>query len=197
MAKKRKKLTEEKINRNSSAQISHSIKKIKENEFKYTVFLVIIFMLLFCYIGYSTLSVNTKDVLKYDINNNSIEETFNSHERVTLTEKDVMDDFLGFQSRKHIIDITNQTSKDISYSVFFVRDDEEVSACGCESSLDSFSYIHYSLDGKTAMNLSNNNEIMSKGTLLSGKSKSIVIQMWLDESFPGGHIHGKFIVREV
>ena len=41
---KSKKLSSNDINKNSSIQVSHSINKIKENELKYTIILVIIFM---------------------------------------------------------------------------------------------------------------------------------------------------------
>ena len=53
-----KKLQKSDINKNSSSQVSHTIRKIKENEAKYTAVLVLVFMASFCVIGYFTLRVN-------------------------------------------------------------------------------------------------------------------------------------------
>ena len=42
----KKKLKQANINRNTSIEVSHTIKKIKENERKYTIILVIFFMII-------------------------------------------------------------------------------------------------------------------------------------------------------
>ena len=63
MARPRKKILQKDISRNSSIKITGTINKIKANERKYTICLVIIFMTLFTVIGYFTLKIN---VTKYD-----------------------------------------------------------------------------------------------------------------------------------
>ena len=197
MPKKKKKLRESEINRNFSPEISHTIRKIKENEFKYTVFLVLIFMMLFILIGYHTLSINTNSLIKYNENSVSFQEMFISSEKVTLTSKNVMNDFLGLQSYKYNIDIANNTSHEVRYQVLFQKDDELTNRCGCSLSSDDFKNIHYSLDGENVKDFSNDNFVVFEDVISSKSRNSINIQMWLAESFIDGHIHGEFVIREM
>ena len=111
MARPRKKLQQSDINRNTSVEVSHTIKKIKENERKYTIVLVIIFMSIFSIIGYKLFSVDSNILF----NNVSAYSKYNSYfsissEVLTLTNKDIYSDDLGIKTEKDSINITNKTN---------------------------------------------------------------------------------------
>ena len=74
MARK-KRLKKSDINKNNSIEISGSINRLKSQESKYTLFLVIFFMIIFCIICYYTLSFNDKLMIygkSYDISSDYV-----------------------------------------------------------------------------------------------------------------------------
>lgn len=196
--KKIKKLKKSDINKNNSTEIKHTINKIKEQEGKYMTILVILFMIIFCVIGYFTLSFN-RDKYNNDTNQ-TIGIAVNSSPNILLTKDDKMEDWLGLKSDVHAIEISNTQSKTVKYQLVFNFD--EVDDCDCKNESFNRSDVKYSLDGDRVYNFQNNKEnIIKNGTLKAGETEVINIRMWLD-SFAETkeeveqHIHGYFIVNK-
>ena len=93
---KLKKLSSNDINKNSSVQVSHSINKIKENELKYTIILVIIFMVVFAFAGYISLRVSNDYINDKVFYNYNLAFSTNS---VTLTNRNILSDENGLKSK--------------------------------------------------------------------------------------------------
>ena len=78
----KKKLSIADINKNSSIEIEHTIRKIKEKEFRLTMFWVFVFLLTFISTTLA-LGFSFKNISNYNkINSNSLVIEFGSHENV-------------------------------------------------------------------------------------------------------------------
>ena len=186
MARPRKKLQKSDINRNTSIEVSHTIKKIKENERKYTVILVIIFMSIFALVGYKVFSINS-DVLIENVSASSYNNYFSaSLERIVLTNKDIYSDEEGLKTNKHVINIVNNTNVDKKYKIYFIRD-----------GLDS---IKYSLNQKDILKLGEDN-LFTEGSVGKGETISLTYNIWIDNQNidlnKEYQINGHFIVKEI
>ena len=116
---KKKKLKEKDINKNNFTEKKHTINKIKKQETKYTVFLVIFFMVLFSIIGYNILVFNDKDLENIVLEKDETLEnlTFTSPS-ITLNENDILDDDKGLEKKPYRLRIENNKSTKVKYTVF-------------------------------------------------------------------------------
>lgn len=197
-----KKLKKNDINRNGAVEIRHSIDRIKAQERKYTVILVIFFMILFCAIGYATLTFN-KNTIVSDLKGgkeSAIGEEFTSFgELVTLTSDHVLSDEKGLKSKKYNISLKNNSSVAVKYQIVLDKDLFMVNNCGCTNSKIDGKFIRYSVEKAGAKSLSANG-VIYEGELASGKDDSISVRLWLTEKTSLGendHFHGHFIVKKV
>lgn len=195
--KKIKKLKKNDINKNNSTEIKHTIYRIKEQEGKYMAILVIIFMIVFCLIGYFTLTFN-KDI--YNKNGNqSVDIIINSSPNILLTKDNKMEDWLGLKSDVHVIEFSNIQAKTVKYQLVFNFD--ETVDCNCNNETFSKSDVKYSIDGNKVYNFGKEN-VIKNGTLNAGETEVINIRMWID-SFAETkealkqHVHGYFTINKI
>lgn len=185
MARPKRKLQKSDINRNTSIEVSHTIKKIKENERKYTVILVIIFMSIFSIIGYKVFSINS-DVLIENVKAYSYFSA--SLEKITLTNKDIYNDEEGLKTKKHVLSLTNNTNIDKEYKVYFIEDEN-----------NTINNIKYSFNQKDILKLGEGN-LFTEGTIRKGESINISYNIWIDNKDidldKDYQIKGHFIVKE-
>lgn len=188
----KKKLRKEDIVRNSSSEISHTIKKIKDNEKKYTIILVCFFFIVFCLIGYFSLRINENDI----IYNDSIPSVSLTDQEVNLSKDNIISDFDGLNSDGIDLSIKNHINQTVSYRIMFVKDNEN--QYSGESNI-SFDNIRFSKDGITVEKFSSlHSMIVKEGKIEKQKQKKINIKMWLDEKTKvteSSHFHGHFIIE--
>ena len=191
-----KKLQKSDINKNSSSQVSHTIKKIKENEAKYTAVLVFGFMILFCVIGYFTLRVNnnflTDSVRQIDMTDYGLSL---SSSVVTLSESNVMSEEEGLQSNPYFLTVENRTKSDLNYKILLVEDKDLYESCGCHSI--PLEQIHFSFEEENP-SLLNESRTIGEAFLMSGKKKQYKVKIWVDSSHDSSleeHFHGHFVIE--
>ena len=190
---KQKKLNSNDINKNSSAQISHSINKIKENEIKYTIILVIIFMIVFALAGYVSLTVSNNYMSDNAIYNYSL--IFSSKE-FTLTNKNVLSDEKGLKSKTITYSVRNNNSNMNKYRILLKSDDSIKEKCGCTGDID-YSLIKYSLDGVNVNNLTEE-MIVLEDEVAAESIKEGTIKIWVSGEANLSdidHFHGKLVIE--
>jgi hypothetical protein len=199
------------IRKNSSTDISHSIKKIKENEKKYTVILVLFFMVVFCFVGYFTLSVNGKSfATNFRINNttsttNDDNEISAAGQTVSLISSNAVSDSLALSSNDYVYNYTvgNNSNYGVNYNVVLVKDDYTTSVCGCSDNSLDISNIKYSVDGVNIGTFNADNDgnlVISSGVLDSNSSETLEIRIWVNENTDNSvekHFHGYLTLKEV
>ena len=176
MARPRKKLIQADINRNSSIEVSHTIKRIKQHERRYTAILVIIFMAIFFVFGYNLLSVNNTKLLS-DIKTVSKGQTYfaSSSNIEVLTNDDILTDEDGLKSKKSIIHIVNNTNIDKKYKLKLVKTN-----CECGNKEFDIKDIRYSLNQKKVLK-PNDDKILLEGTIKKNDKKDIVYNLWVND----------------
>lgn len=188
----KKKLKKEDIVKNSSSDVSHTIKKIKDNEKKYTIILVCFFFIVFCLIGYFSLRVNENEI----VFNESIQSVSLVDQEVNLSKDNVTSDFDGLNSDGFNLYIKNHVNKTVSYRIMFVKDNEKQYN---EESNISFNDIRFSKDEITVEKFSSlQSMIVKEGTIGKKKQEIINIKMWLDEKTEvteSSYFHGHFIIE--
>lgn len=197
MARKLKKLSKEQINKNNSVEIKHYINKIKEQERKYTFLLVIFFMILFCIIGYKTLTINKEVMIEY-MNKEEMDD-FSKVEFV-LTSDDVLSDKDGLLLKGYDILIKNNSQDNARYKVFFIPDPTAVKVCGCGEKSISKEYIRYSIDGTLVNTFFDSDEVLVTEELEKGEENLVNIKVWIDNNLKinnSFHFHGSFIIEKI
>ena len=195
--RKKEKLSINDINKNSGKNISHSINKIKENEKKYTIILVMFFMTLFLIIGYVSLRVKTFSLIDYS-NDLSGAYVSLSSSVITLSEDDKISNNLGLVSDGIYLNLQNRIDNDYNYKIMLAEDDEIKNICGCSNELFNVEDIRYSIDGKTVKSISKNNMLITTGFLKMGGKDKINLKIWIDEnSHSVGHFHGKIYFEKI
>ena len=195
--KKRKKLAEEDINKNSGKEISHTISKIKAHERFYTFILVIIFMVTISLSVFLGLKVDSYQL--YDASYYLSSFTL-SGELVTLTQKQVMNDLEGLSSKSYTLQYSNHTDHDVNFLIRFAKDESQVAKCKCEDKIVDYQKIKYSIDGEHVQQFSDETMILSAGMIPSGQSDEFKVRLWLDESLTDTeecYYCGKFILEEL
>ena len=185
------------INKNTGRDITHTVNKIKANERKYTIILVIFFMTIFCFVGYISLRIKPIELLDLSANSNSSYISSSSNV-VVLSEKDKKIDSEGLKGEEVEVTFKNATIKDINYKIVFIEDTELKKICKCSSEGFKTSDIRFSIDGKNVKKLPEEENVITTGFLEAGKTDSIKIRIWLDSnSNYTGHFHGQFKFKEI
>lgn len=195
---RKKKLKKSDINKNNSIEISGSINKLKSQEAKYTLFLVMFFMIIFCIIGYNTLSFNDKVMIYGKSNDTSDDYISSKSELVTLTENNVLSDEAGLLSKNINVEIENGSDFELNYRIVFKQDDNIVLSCGClDKKMDS-SLIKFSIDGEKIQQL-DGEMVITEGRLEPSKNIVIPVKMWVSEEASNKdlHFHGHFVLEEL
>ena len=177
--KKRKKLAEEDINKNSGKEISHTISKIKAHERFYTFILVIIFMVTISVSVFLGLKVDSYQL--YDASYYLSSFTL-SGELVTLSKKNVMNDIEGLSSKTYTLKYSNHTERDVNFLIRFATDETQKAKCKCDDKIVDYQKIKYSIDGEHVQQFSDETMILSAGMVKSGNSDEFKVKLWLDES---------------
>lgn len=187
---RKKKLKREDIKKNTSTEVSHTINKIKENERKYTIILVIMFILLFIVIGYYSLRVtNDTQISNY---NKKISTVTSNGEVITLTSKNIMTDIEGLKSKRIVYKLENNSGEDIEYKVILNQDKNYTDICNCADRIINNNYIRYTTDDKVIKTLGED-RVIYEGKLSNKCSKTIKLRVWVDEAIPTDkdyHFHG-------
>lgn len=192
MARPRKMITEADISKNSSIKITGTINKIKANERKYTIYLVIIFMILFILIGYFTLSVNL-DKYNEQLKKESI--TLKS-KTLVLDEDDVLSDQDGLNTKNHVITLHNGTKEKVKYKILLQKDETLTSLCDCGDDLIKASDLRLSFVDDIVTYNNFEDMIIDIGEIKANETKNIKIKVWLSED-TNTHFHGRFILEKI
>ena len=191
MANNTKKIhKKKKTSKSSSKKTKCLIDKIKSNEKKYTIILVIIFFLIFCFIGYQSLQINNN----YSVITENNNQTKLTGKTITLTEKDIKSDINGLESESYIFNIENNENIKIHYRIILEEDKDLIKECGCKERQAPFSSIHYSLDGKNVQLFSSDKAIILEDSLTNNSNKNIKLKIWLSENLDSKtqyHFHGQ------
>lgn len=173
-------------------------KEIKEHEKKYTIILVILFILILVFVGYYILSIDNK---KLNTSNKTINYKYsslsNSSRTITLTNNNILDDKDGLNTNKISINIKNTTDSKYDYKIVLKDDKSALKTCNCENDKEIYKYIKYSLNGKSVLTLSED-MVIYKGSLNQDKEKEILINIWLDKSLNTSNYqyHGYFSIEK-
>ena len=195
MARPKKKLKQANINRNTSIEVSHTIKKIKENERKYTIILVIFFMIIIGIVGYNVLTIDNSelysDIKVASSTNNYLSLSSNN---IVLTNKDIISDENGLKNNRYSIHVANNTDRIQKYKVYFISDYKDI--CKCNNKIFNKNSIHYSINKKDVLTLKD--DLFVEGILKKGEEETIEFNMWISEDKKIEeelHFHGHFIIK--
>ena len=193
MPRKKKKLKINDIKSNSSREIGGVINNIKQHERKYTIILVILFMLVFFVTAYFSFRVNEEIVTLYETYTPYTNEITVKNNDIIFTKKDIMTETEGINKKQQEISFKNNTEDSINYKILFQLEDDI-------SNIMSFDDIKYTLDGINVFSLSQNNELIKIGIIDSNTTEKFKIKMWIspenkiEEDFI---INGKFILEKM
>ena len=189
MVKKKNK----KIKHRDYIEVPHAIKVLKDNEKKYTIILVIIFMLIISYISYRVLTIDNSDLynsVNFASNNYSYVSLNSSV--ITLTKDDIKSNEEGLVSTKRIINIVNNTNKIQKYKIYLKSDYKD--KCICGNDLINKNYIHYSIDGREVLSV--DDDLFIEGKLNKKEKKDIEFTMWVsNQVIEDLHFHGHFVLE--
>ena len=173
--RRKKKLKSSDISRNSSVQVNHTIKRIKEHEKRYTTLLVFFFLSIFLLIGYHFISIDSSTLLSnYKEYDDEIRGLLSKGELVTLTEKSIISDEEGSKSIPYVYYLYNRSLKNINYDLVFSLDENDI----------DLSSIKYSINGGSVHILSENNGIISLNQKINGREDTYYnVRMWIDEKY--------------
>jgi len=200
-----KKLRLQDINKNAVTEKKHSINKIKRQETKYTIILVIFFMILFCVIGYNTLvfNYNYESNSNWDISSNV--EFFGSN--VLLTKDNQMPDSLGANSKEYQVSLLNKSNNSGHYQVLFTTNSILEEACGCKSSQMILNNTRFMINGEvldrgdSEVSIYEDNSLVIADVFLEkNKSIDLSVRLWVDNGViisSSEHFHGHFVFQEI
>ena len=191
MARPRKKLKQADISKNSSIKISGVINKIKANERRYTISLVIIFMGIFIVVGFFTLRLNVKQYDEY------LEKGVLSlySKVVVLQEDDMLSDEDGIKTESYYISVYNGLESTVRYRILLVQDETLTSSCGCSGDIKPTD-IKFSFGGDVVTFDSFEEMVIDSGKLEKFENQNSKVKVWLSEDATT-HFHGRFIVEKI
>lgn len=174
-------------------EVPHAIKVLKDNEKKYTIILVIIFMLIITYAGYKVLTIDNSELYSsVNIASNNYSYVSITSSNITLTKNDIKSNEEGFNTNKRIIHIVNNTNKIQKYKIYLKSDYKD--KCICGNNLIDKKYIHYSFNDKDVLTL--NDDLFVEGNLKKKEKKDIIFNMWIsDQVVEDLHFHGHFVLE--
>ena len=172
--------------------------EMKNHEKIGTIVLAFFFLVIFIYLSYHFFSIDSEIILqnfeKVSDFDSSVSLSYNS---IILTNKDVLTDDKGLQTKPYPLVIKNNTGKTQSYEILLSSQEDLEKRCGCMNSFD-FSSIRYSLDQKNVSSPSNEKTILAEGEIGSMEAKTILVQLWIneDKDYPNdSHFHGHFLLN--
>ena len=151
------------------------IEEIKIHDKRYTVILVVVFVLLIMYGCYYILSIDNKNITTNNINYR-YSDISSSYQMITLTN----------EHQKYSINIDNNTSEPIKYKVLLLEDTNTKKLCECSDKKFDLSTIKYSINGEIK---SLKDNVVLEGSIAKNKSVSLNVSMWLEKN---DHFHGYF-----
>lgn len=190
-----KKTKTKKTNHRDYIEVPHFVKVIKDNEKKYTVILVIFFMIIMAIFGYKLLTIDTNEYENIKIASSNDDYVSLNSSNITLTNKNIISNDLGISNDNYIIHISNNTDKIKKYKIYFVSDyDNE---CSCGKKLFNKNDIRYSINNKDILTLEDD-LLFTEGILKKKESKDITFNMWISDNINKDedlHYHGHFIIK--
>ena len=204
---KGKKLSISDINRNSSIDIEHTIRKIKEKEFRHTMFWFFVF--LFTFISTSLIvGCSFKKISNYnEVNSNNLIIEFDNHENVlddviTLDNNSVLSYDDGLNSRDYNFKIINKSDTKTNYIIKLVDDYSMIEYDECYDMLFDKKNMFFSLNDKIVGIVSDmyngNDYVIYKDSINGGESLDFKFKIWVDKKYiTNGHYHGKILVEEI
>ena len=202
-----KHLRMEDIIKNNSIEVDHTIRKIKEREFRLTVMWVCIFLVVLISSTFAvTLSVQKiKEYNKF--NSGDLVITFDEENEVlddiiTLDNNSVMDYEDGLKSKSYKFTITNNSDKKRNYKIKLVDDIKMIEFDECGKMLFDKKNMFFSLNAKIVglvSDLYNGKDyIILEESLRGNSSKDFEFRIWVYKAYSNnGHYHGKIIVEEI
>lgn len=173
--------------------------ELKDHEKKYTIILVVLFLFVFGFLGYSLLSIDNKEIKTLDKTiNYRYSSISSSFQVIVLTDKNKLTDKDGLNTNKLSIHVENTTDNKYDYKIVLKKDKSTTKSCGCEKNIEDYKYIRYSLDGEKTLKL-DKDMVIYKGTLKKDEEKDILINIWLDKSLSinNYHFHGYFSIEKI
>jgi len=173
--------------------------ELKDHEKKYTIILVVLFLFIFGFLGYSLLSIDNKEIKTLDKTiNYRYSSISSSFQLIVLTDKNKLTDKDGLNTNKLSIHVENTTDNKYDYKIVLKKDKSTTKSCGCEKNIEDYKYIRYSLDGEKTLKL-DKDMVIYKGTLKKDEEKDILINIWLDKSLSinNYHFHGYFSIEKI
>lgn len=172
------------------------IKRIKQHEKKYTIILVILFVFIIILLGYLLFSIDSKNIP--ETINYKYSSLYISSQAVTLTNKNILKDEEGLNSKKLTINIKNTTNSKCEYRIILKKDNQTTQNCGCQNNTEDYKYIKYSLNQKDILKLEKD-MVIYKGTLNKDEEKTLTINIWLDNNLNinNYHYHGYFSIEKI
>ncbi|MBQ9019227.1 MAG: hypothetical protein IJ097_02815 [Bacilli bacterium] len=166
------------------------VNEIKSHEKRYTIILVILFIVLIIGAFYYTLSIDNKSLKNKKINYR-YSNISSSYQTITLNSNNNS----LVNSNNYTITIDNNTSDKIEYKVLLLEDINSKKVCDCNNTIFDLNRIRYSLDKKD-INKLNNDNIITEGVIDKKTRISININLWLNEN-DNNHFHGYFKIIKI
>lgn len=191
---KSKELEIQDINKNTSKEISHTMKRLEKNEKKYTFYLVIFFMSLFIFIGYQSLKIQNNYTIKENTNLDYSISSLGQVLDLSKTDK-ISEDEIDNKTPIYI-EVNNNTEKEVKYQIVLVKDIERIKKCGCSNKQIKNNNIFYRIDNK--INKLSNDMILYEKTISSQTTINLELTIWVNKNENDeNHFHGHIELREV
>ncbi len=199
MARIRKRTINKKISKNTSVNISYTIKKVKDHEQKYTIILVVFFMIIFAFIGYHSLKIsNMVSSSEEGLSIKEKDKLFGGSPIIELSESQEMNSEDGLKQDPYIFEMENRSNQEVSFRISLQESEALEKEWGYEEQKIENFPIKYSKDNQTVETLGESNIIM-EGILKPKEKEKLPIQVWLD-TMPNKeeyHFLGYFILEEI
>ena len=201
-----KHLRMEDIIKNNSIEVDHTIRKIKEREFRLTVMWVCIFLVAIISTTF-TVAFSVQKIKEYNqVNSGDLVITFEENNEVlddiiTLDNDDVLSYKDGLENDSYKFSIKNSGDKKVKYKIRLVDDVDMIEYDDCSKMQFNKKNMFFSLNDHIVgivADLYNGEEyIISEETIDSNEVKNYEIKFWVDKTYVNnGHYHGKIIVEE-
>lgn len=200
-----KHLRMESIIKNNSIEVAHTIRKIKEREFRLTVMWVCIFLVAFMF-AFGTVSFSVQKIREYNkVNSGDLLITFGEKVEVlddiiTLDNNDVLSYEDGMKTDGHKFSIKNIGDVKVMFKIKLVDDIDMIELDNCSKMQFKKKNIFFSLNDHVVgmvSDLYNGEEyIISEESIDSDETKNYEIKFWVDKNYVNnGHYHGKIKVE--
>jgi len=176
MAKRKKyRLKQSDVVKNSGKEISHTISKIKAHERFYTTILVIIFMIVISTSIFFLFRITPNNI---NYNSNYTTETGFSYTSnlIFLSNKNTGND----NRNTYVINISNMTEYNENYAVKLVLNDEFIKKCNCNDRLLPISKLRYNIGDGVVRSVDQSNMILTTGFIGTKKVDTLKFSMWIE-----------------